>query len=265
MADVSDVTATLAGLISNAVYPNGTGQASVSGKDIIIYPGWANPQRLDDDLLISKAHINIYPRAEETIIEHYNPEWQVLSKQTATMTAIATANTVTLSGTITAGHNLSLLINGTDYSYTCQANDTLTTVATAMASLSGGSSVGSVITYSNPHSLVARVGVKGSVIRELRRQNRVFQIVIWCNAPAQRDVISNAVDKALTIQKNITLADGSSGKLRYKSSPMTDDLQKDTLFRRDFLYSVEYATTETQTATAVTIPQTVIKELVINV
>lgn len=116
----------------------------------------------------------------------------------------------------------------------------------------------------NPWSIVARVGVHGYSIRELRRQSRLFQIVIWSPTPARRDTLAKALDAYLTQHKNITLSDGSVGLMKYKNSPMTDDLQKATIYRRDFMYTVEYPTTETMQTTAVAIASTVINSFKVN-
>lgn len=264
MADVSDVMNALVALSAQAIYPNGTGQSSVSSSDVIVYAGWCNPQRLDADLLLGKAHISVYPRPEETLKDYYNPEWVDLSKETATLLLTVGTNTVTLSGTVTTGHNVALLVNDVESVYTCQSGDTLASIATALAVLTGGTSVGAVLTLNNPWSIVARVGVHGYSIRELRRQSRLFQIVIWSPTPALRDTLAKALDAYLTQRKNITLADGSIGLMKYKNSPMTDDLQKATIFRRDLMYTVEYPTTETIQTTAVTIATTVINNFKVN-
>lgn len=60
------------------------------------------------------------------------------------------------------------------------------------------------------------------------------------------------IDAALAFTTFLTMPDGSAARLRYRNSAMSDDLQKDCLFRRDLFYSVEYATTQTEAETQVT-------------
>jgi len=50
MADISDVTAYLAGAVASAVYLNGTSQPSVANMDVRIFEGWPLPDQLDLDL-----------------------------------------------------------------------------------------------------------------------------------------------------------------------------------------------------------------------
>lgn len=95
-------------------------------------------------------------------------------------------------------------------------------------------------------------GATGKVIRELRRQDRIFQITIWASTPAQRDAIGSALDVALAQIEFLVMPDGLGARLIYRNSHVSDDLQKAKLYRRDFQYSVEYATTQTMDATAIT-------------
>lgn len=92
----------------------------------------------------------------------------------------------------------------------------------------------------------------GMMVREIRRQDRVFQITVWAATPALRDVVAAAVDVTLTGTEFLTMPDGFGARIIYRNSHISDDLQKDKLYRRDFQYSVEYATTQTMAATAIT-------------
>ena len=51
------------------------------------------------------------------------------------------------------------------------------------------------------------------------------------------------LDPALADLTFISLSDGTSGRVRYERSHTSDSAQKVGLYRRDFDYSVEYATT----------------------
>lgn len=89
-------------------------------------------------------------------------------------------------------------------------------------------------------------GDTGTALKEVGRQERLFQIVGWFPTPAVRSLVMGSLDAALRQVERYTLPDGSVARLVYKSSPMTDMLEKAAIYRRDLFYTVEYATTVTQ-------------------
>jgi hypothetical protein len=101
-----------------------------------------------------------------------------------------------------------------------------------------------------------RVGGQGTSIRELRRQTRVFQVSCWAWAYDKRDTLAVAVDAALGAGWRLTLSDGTYGNAAYKGSSQHDESQKQLVYRRDLLYAVEYATTQTRTDAQVLIETT---------
>ena len=77
---------------------------------------------------------------------------------------------------------------------------------------------------------------------ELRRQQQSFRVALWCGDPASRDVASAAVDLALGALDFMTLPDGSSARIRFETTSSSDRQEEADLYRRDLVYSVEYAT-----------------------
>lgn len=265
MADVIDVMNALVTIAANAVYPNGASNPSVCGQDVIVYAGWCNPQRLDDDLKNLKTHVSVYARPEERNTTRFLSPWQDVEIYPATLTLIVSGSTVTVGGAVADKQNTTLIINGNSYSYTVQSTDTLNSIAWALASLVSADMTAlvadNVITIPDAYAIVARVGTKGKSMRELRRQERTFQIVTWAATPQLRDTVASAIDVVFSkflLENNqyITLSDQSKAKAVYKGSPITDDLQKDRLYRRDLLFSIDYATTETAEDWVITTTQT---------
>jgi hypothetical protein len=264
MADLSDVTAALVTLIAGVVYPSGTGQPSVAATDTVIYEGWPNPQQLDADLAVGKCHVSIYPRIDERNTTRYSPTWQQATINTPTLTLTISGQTITVAGTIPNASNptnLAVFANNLPYTYAVLPGDTLATAATALAALiavgvPGTVAAGAVITLP-ALGLVewARVGVTGTSVRSVRSQERVIQIGIWADSPAHRNALAKAIDAALAVTTFLQLPDGTGGRLTYKSSIVSDSLQKDRLYRRDLLYMVDYATTQTETETQITAGQ----------
>jgi hypothetical protein len=247
MADLSDVLNQLSAQVAAIVYPNGSGHPSVSGIPTKIYPGWPVANVLEADLRAGKVHVSVYPRGPDRKTTRYiGRSWVQLTAPVHTITLTVVGAVVTLSGTVSA-QNLLINLNGISYVYTMPLTDTLTTAATGLASLiPGASSSGPVVTLTGAHSVFARVGGIGTSIKETKRQEQQFQITVWAPTPATRDATAKQIDSILSDATNMTLPDGSAGIIRYAQTLQTDQLEKAGLYRRDLIYSVDYATTQTQ-------------------
>lgn len=265
MADVTDVADALVSLISAALYPNGTSQPSAANSlPCVIYQGWPQPKQLDADLgaATPKIHVSVYPRDEERYVEQFPNTASTVTVNAITLTATIASQQITIGGAVPSptfyAHNVSILVNGKYYVYAVQASDTPTSIATALATLinadvAGTSNTGPVITLpAGARIAAARVGTIGTQYRELRRQERGFQVTVWANCHSSRNAVAKVIDVAIAQTQFLTLVDGYSGRLRYRSSPMSDDLEKSRIYRRDFMMTVEFATTVQIVATQVT-------------
>lgn len=261
MADVSDVQNALVAMVAAAVYPNGTGAASVSGQDIVVYAGWPTSSRLDADLVVAKAHVTVYQTDVETNKTRYSKEWQDQTLNTAGLAIAQVGQQLTITGAVHVPYqqeNVSIHIGTKTYVLAAQAGDTPATMAAQLAALiavdcPGAAAAAGVITLPGAANITAAlIGVTGTIARVLRTVDRVFQITVWSATPAQRDAIGAALDVALTAVERFTLPDGYSARLIYRNSHITDQLQKAKLYRRDFQYSVEYSTTQAAAATQIT-------------
>ena len=264
MADVSDVQKALVALIAQTLYPNGTSQPSVANAACKVYPGWPTQSQLDDDLKAGTQHVTVFPTPTERNTTRYPKAWQTLAITPATLTLTINGQQVTVGGAMPSpftAHNMALMVGGKNYTYAVQANDTLASIATALSALlavdyAGTSSAGAVITLPVAgHIQSAKVGTTGTSIREIRRQEKVFQITAWSDTPAHRDAIVGPVDVALAATSFLTLEDGTAARLIYKGTLVDDGKQKAKLYRRDLMYSVEYATTQTATDTQIVASQ----------
>jgi hypothetical protein len=251
MADLTDVQSAIASLIAQTVYPNGTSQPSLTGQQVRIYPGWPQPNALDTDLAAGVVNISIFPKQEERNTTRYPVDQQVTVPAAPTLTATIVGQKVTIGGTVSTPQNVALNVNGTPYVYAVQPTDTLTGIATALANIAGGTSSGPVITVSGIIKS-ARVGAAATVAAEFKRQEKVFQISVWANAPAVRDALASPIDVALASIEFLTMPDGYAARIRYRSSFQDDALQKENLYRRDLNYTVEWATTQQSSAVQVT-------------
>jgi hypothetical protein len=78
--------------------------------------------------------------------------------------------------------------------------------------------------------------------QEVRRQEQDFRATCWCPTPASRDSAATAIDQALSSIRFLALPDGTQGRLLYSGTTVFDQSQNASLYRRDLMYSVEYAT-----------------------
>lgn len=260
MADLSDVLNKIVGLCATAVYPNGTANPSVANTGIKIYAGWPVPNVLEADLAVGQAHVSVYPLAtERKTSRHIGRSWQTAQDPVTTITGAISGTTATLSGTVTTPQNICLNVNKKAYIHAVQATDTLTSIATALATLIqadhplAGSNANTVtIPDANNVSFIA--GGFAKMVRELKRQEKQFQITVWASTPIIRDQLGSAIDSALALVNDLVFADGSHGIMLYVRTFQTDQQEKSMLYRRDIVYSVDYATTQTSEAAQVIAP-----------
>ncbi|MHA3052523.1 hypothetical protein [Acinetobacter sp. ANC 4640] len=260
MADLSDVMNQIVGMTATAVYPNGTANPSVANVGVKVYAGWPVPNVLEADLAQGKAHVSVYSLAtERKTSRHIGRPWQVAQDPVTTITATISGTSATLAGTITTPQNVGLNVNKKAYIHAVQATDTPTSIATALATLIQvdhplASSNANTVTIPDANSVSFIVGGFAKMVRELKRQEKQFQVTVWASTPTIRDQIGSAVDSALASVSDLTFADGSHGIMLYARTFQTDQMEKSMLYRRDIVYSVDYATTQTSNAAQVIAP-----------
>lgn len=199
-------------------------------------------------------HISVFPTAIERKTTRFSNAPQQLTAPVQTLALAINSQQVTVSGTVSTPQNVMVMVNKLPYVYAVQANDTLTTIATALATMiPGATNSGSVITLPAASVIqAARVGATASLIAEVRRQEHVIKISVWADTPARRDAAIQAIDPVLAGIEFLTMPDGFGARLIYRSTYVEDGVQKAGVYRRDLDYSVEYATTVVTNAVQVT-------------
>lgn len=265
MADVADVSSVLVGIISGLLYPNGTSLPPIVTPNVRVYVGWPVPEQLDADLRnvvgavpTPICHVSVYPLATEKNTTRYAQQWQTAIINIPTLNLLASGQTVTVGGTIPMPnnpHNAVVFVNNVPYVYAVQAADSLRTIATALATLigQGATSAGAVITLPAGVRLGAvRIGVTGTSVLEIARQQKLFQITVWADSPHNRTAIAKVIDPALKSLTFINLPDYTAGRIRYATNRESDNAEKQNVYRRDLMFNVEYATTLLETNTTIT-------------
>jgi hypothetical protein len=247
MADQSDVEAALVTLVSAALYPDGVGGSSVPGPVCRIYRGWPKAAALNADLAAGRINVTVFPAsAAMRNTTRYPDEWTT-SPVARPLTVTVSGLTVTFGGTASLGQLAGVRVDGRSYAYRTTANDTPSSVAANIATLARADGVVTLsyaaLTFQGAGDVLARVVADAPGLLEVRRQVQSFRIIFWCPTPLLRDAAVGAVDCSLATMRFITMPDGTAARLIFSSSTLLDQSQDAILYRRDLIYTVEYATT----------------------
>lgn len=270
MADLSDVEQAVVSLIASAIYPNGTSYPSaivLNGKSLNcrVSAGWPLPGQLDPDMIAgtppgSSPIINVTVFAQpglERNTTRFPRDWHTPFKTKPTMTATVSGSTVTLGGTPTPAHFVTLHANGIAMSYAATATDTLATVAAALAAQGaplGAIASGATIQFpaTSANSLKARLGTPSTSVREIARTNQRFLVTIWAPNDAARVATSQVVDPLMALTDFVPLPFGYTGELKRETGSDVDRTGKQSLMCRDLYYWIEYPILQTTTTYTLT-------------
>lgn len=267
MADIADVLAAFNTAITAAIYPNGMSQPSVAllnGKPINcrVAAGWPTPETLDPDMAAGNPpgcapiiNVSIFPQPGlEKNTTRFPRDWYVQTTNVCSMTATISGLTITIGGTVTATHYVTIHLGNNAFSYAANSNDTLATVAAALQALmaanpniSGSSVLNNVITVPAVMGgrIIVRTAAPGTASVELERSMKRFIVTIWAPNDAYRVAVARIVRPALAAIDFFSLPDGYAGELKYESECDIDRSAKQSTMRRDIFYWVEYPTTQT--------------------
>lgn len=250
MADQSDVEQSLAGVIAGVLYPEG-GSAVGSGASTVgppakVFRGWPDGATLARDLAIGVMNVTVSAdAANQATTTRYGNDWWLPALVSPTLSAAVSGNVAVFSGDAGPGQIAGLLVDGLAGIHRTVVGDTPVSVAEAIAAaLSSRDAMasGASVLVLGARAMIARVVADQPGVRETRRQRQVFRVACWCPDPASRDALAGTIDAALSDVGFLALPDGLAGRLRVVASIPTDKAQAATLYRRDLLYSVEYAT-----------------------
>ena len=257
MADQADVETALAGIVGGALYPGGLeGGCAVSGAICRIYRGWPTPAALDADLSAGRVNVSVAGVAGSArLTTRFPDQWSIPNPVQPALSAAVSGLVATFGGTASIGQLAALLVDGRAAVHRTAPGDTPASVAAALAAelVQVGvpaAASGASVAIAAARSVVARVTADQKAVRETRRQQQHFAVTCWCADPATRDAIGSAIDGALSGIDFVGLADGSSGRLLFVASVTSDRWEDAVLYRRELTYSVDYATTITETQPA---------------
>ncbi|WP_036048702.1 hypothetical protein [Bradyrhizobium sp. Tv2a-2] len=273
MADLSDVTAYLAQQAFIAVYPNGTGSASVAGMDCRIFEGWPLPDQLDNDLTgfmmengdkVKRpggvcANVSIFPMlGQGAPVPQIQNKTRTISQPTYGLTFTVVGNTLTVSGQPAAGEYLTIIADD-EYVFSRGGATTQAILAAlladAQAAYPQASATSTSLTVPGTHILVVRQGGVGKVGRVIHRQKNSIMVTVWAPNQIARAAFAKAIDVQIKQTIVTTLSDTSQIKVTYNRTNTIDEEQSKGIYRRDLVFDVEYATLEIFDAYVITSTQ----------
>ena len=86
----------------------------------------------------------------------------------------------------------------------------------------------------------------------VHKQKQSFRITIWAPTEALRSATAAVVDVALKRVNVVTFPDTSKGIMTYERTLITDNMERTVCYRRDLVFSIEYATLDTFQAVEIT-------------
>lgn len=249
MADQSDVETALCAAVLAAARP-GAGQLPLLGcQPVRVFRGSAPAAGLSIDRSAGLSDIAVSAVADSL---HNTTRWNApasLVTIAAGLSASASGQTATFAGSAVAGELAGVLVNDQPFVYSAQAGDSAALVAAALADLVRASQIvwvsGSTLTIPAAVTLIARSAGVASVVQEIGRQEQMFRVSVLSPSPVARDAVCGAFLPNLIATAFITLADGTSARLRFSQAAGSDADQVASIYRRDLLFSVEYGTTMT--------------------
>ena len=243
MPDQADVEAVLATLIAEAVYP-GTAGVSAIGTECRVYRGWPVAGMLETDLGANIAHVTVQPVAGSLRdTTRFSREWHGAAPPCPLM-AVVEEESVTFSGAAASGIVAGVLVDGQAYAWRVIDPATPGVVAAALAEMVRANRPvelsGNGIRFPGGRGIVARAVSDGQGGQELRRQQGLFRVTLWCPTPDVRDRLAAFVD--LSLAGSLFLDVGGWGCRLQAAGGRSSDEGGARIWRRDLNYKIEYPT-----------------------
>lgn len=253
MADIEDVRDALVTLASAACHVSGV---SITGGQITVMPGYVSGPELDrrfapsgstpsTQVVVLINPVNGMARQLPMSLSGY----QDVSAAAPTITGTVSGRVVTFTGATNAGDVVQVTQGGASYHYVMQAGDTLTSVASAVAAASGGTSSGAALTMPGTAPVAVVVATQGTSVSSVRRQSQIIQADVYAPTPALRRTVGAAIDLAFASTPHITTSDGTQVILVSAGTSFNDMAERANVWRRSGRYSVTFDTYATVAGT----------------
>lgn len=254
MASVDDVSQYLAKRVADVLYPGGSLLPGIVNAPVRIYPGWPVSGALQTDIEAGGSHVSVWPLpAERRVNCALGGPYQMLTRGKPTLQLWVTDSAIGVSGVASAITNVQIHLNGKKFVFQFRAGTTAEQVVNSLQLHlpHAFTLMGRVVILLVNHLSIS-VTTAGTAVRELRRQIKEFQITVWSPNPQLRNAIGTAIDAALSEHCHIDLGDGVPAQMFYARQFDSDAAENWHVYRRDLIFSINFATTQTVSAPEVT-------------
>lgn len=267
MADLSDIQTAICDLIAAVIYPDGEDGQRQPTIPVAIYAGWPDPATLESDLTHDivgrpkRLHISVFNLPMERVPRSYPSDREQITRPPPNTYGLAVlGNTITVTGgpgDTYQVQNLAVGIAGHAHPFIHPAaeNEAPETIAAALAGqiavvIPGTVALGADIVVPPVYRVqFARVGGEGSFSREVGRTEKGFQITIWADTAENRDSLGRQVEPYLNDAYRLALGGGEYALMTRRSGTNSDRAERQGAYRRDLIYTVEWASVLTERAT----------------
>jgi hypothetical protein len=243
-------------------------------QDVLIYEGWPIGSQLDLDVSGTmlppgnpqgapvprpngtRANVSIFPYgdASKAPFQILNQTY-VIAEPVLGLAVAIDDEQVTLTGTPNPGEIVTIIVDN-QFVYSSNAPTLAEMLSQLLAAIQvnypQASLDGNELTIPFQVNIVVRQGGVGTLGRVLHRVCQSIMISVWAADHNTRSVLAEAIDIELQKKIIVTLPDTSQAKIVYEFTRQIDELQNVTIYRRDLVFDVEYATIETFQGTSIT-------------
>ena len=212
-----------------------------------VHRGWPLPVSLSAALAAETATVTVRAKPgtwRETT--RWPSRWRT-DPVVPGLTVTVAGDTATFAGAGGTGQIAGVAAGGQGWVHRCQVGDTAARVASSLAQLvlPGRLAVASGASLRLPGAVgpLARTGADAMASREKRRQEQVFEVVLWCPDPCVRDWAGALLDVAVG---ETPFLDVGGEACRLLGHGVSDDDGAETarLYKREIGLLVEYPTLE---------------------
>ena len=200
---------------------------------------------LEADLVAGISHVTVQPvDGSFRDTTRYPAEWQGVVP-VCPLLAEAEGEVARFSGAAERGLVAGVLVDGRGYAWRVTEHSTPGVVAAVLADMVRADRPamlnGAVISFPGGRGVVARAVSDGVGGQEVRRQQGVFRLTLWCPSPAVRDRVAAFVDLSLAGVAFLDVG-GWGCRVRAAGGKTHDEGGAVRAWRRDLMYRVEYPT-----------------------
>lgn len=216
------------------------------------FRGWPLAASLERGLREGVVTVTVRGRGGWRETTRWPAEWRAVPGLAGLGVSVS-GDVASFSGMGGVGVVAGVAVGGESWAYRCRAGDTPELVAASLGALVRADRAvvvsGASLRVVGAAGLLARTGADAVARRELRRQEQVFEVGLWCPCPEARDAAGLAVD---VVVGETAFLDVQGEGCRMLGHGVVDDDGAETarLYKRVVAVTVEYPTVEIATQAA---------------